>query len=88
MLGACAIVNLNCLRLMNEHTAAALSYGIYKSAPERPIGGVGHRTTPRRRQEGAPIGNLYDLTVQAILLSLRTRPASRTAASTATRISV
>ena len=32
MLGACAIVNLNCLRLMNEHTAAALSYGIYKSA--------------------------------------------------------
>ncbi|CAK4068484.1 unnamed protein product [Aphanomyces euteiches] len=31
MLNACKIAGLNCLRLMNEHTAVALSYGIYKS---------------------------------------------------------
>jgi molecular chaperone DnaK (HSP70) len=32
MLNACKIAGMNCLRLMNEHTAVALSYGIYKSA--------------------------------------------------------
>mmetsp|Transcript_47153 Transcript_47153/g.102623 ORF Transcript_47153/g.102623 Transcript_47153/m.102623 type:complete len:981 (-) Transcript_47153:258-3200(-) len=31
MLDACAIQGLNCLRLMNEHTAVALGYGIYRS---------------------------------------------------------
>ncbi|KAF0693931.1 Aste57867_15151 [Aphanomyces stellatus] len=31
MLNACKIAGLNCLRLMNEHTAVALGYGIYKS---------------------------------------------------------
>lgn len=30
MLDACHLVNLNCLRLMNDTTAAALAYGIYK----------------------------------------------------------
>lgn len=29
---ACAIGGVNCLRLMHEHTATALAYGIYKSA--------------------------------------------------------
>merc|ERR1719502_2377640 len=31
MLDACSIAGLNCLRLMNDSTAAALSYGIYKT---------------------------------------------------------
>merc|ERR1719460_3370172 len=31
MLDAAAIAGLNCLRLMNDTTAAALSYGIYKT---------------------------------------------------------
>ncbi|OQR93353.1 heat shock protein belonging to the HSP70 family [Achlya hypogyna] len=31
MLSATKIAGMNCLRLMNEHTAVALSYGIYKS---------------------------------------------------------
>jgi len=31
LLDACAIQGLNCLRLMNEHTAVALGYGIYRS---------------------------------------------------------
>ncbi|OQS03940.1 heat shock protein belonging to the HSP70 family [Thraustotheca clavata] len=31
MLNAAKIAGMNCLRLMNEHTAVALSYGIYKS---------------------------------------------------------
>ncbi|EQC39058.1 hypothetical protein SDRG_03266 [Saprolegnia diclina VS20] len=31
MLSASKIAGMNCLRLMNEHTAVALSYGIYKS---------------------------------------------------------
>lgn len=30
MLDACQMANLNCLRLMNDTTAAALAYGIYK----------------------------------------------------------
>ena len=30
MLDACQLANLNCLRLMNDTTAAALAYGIYK----------------------------------------------------------
>lgn len=29
---ACAIGGVNCLRLIHEHTATALAYGIYKSA--------------------------------------------------------
>ena len=61
--------------------------GARTTTGERPIDGAGHRTTPRRRREGAPIGNLYDLAEPAILLNLRTRPASRRAASTASRIS-
>ncbi|KAG7385490.1 Heat shock 70 kDa protein 4L [Phytophthora pseudosyringae] len=32
LLNATNIAGLNCLRLMNEHTAIALAYGIYKSA--------------------------------------------------------
>lgn len=32
MLNACKIAGVNCLRLLNEHTAVALAYGIYKSA--------------------------------------------------------
>ncbi|CAI5742945.1 unnamed protein product [Peronospora destructor] len=32
LLNATKIAGLNCLRLMNEHTAIALAYGIYKSA--------------------------------------------------------
>lgn len=32
LLNAAKIANLNCLRLINEHTAIALAYGIYKSA--------------------------------------------------------
>ncbi|CAM9352873.1 unnamed protein product [Pylaiella littoralis] len=32
MANACAIGGVNCLRLMHEHTATALAYGIYKSA--------------------------------------------------------
>lgn len=32
ILNACEIADLNCLKLMNESTAVALSYGIYKSA--------------------------------------------------------
>jgi len=32
MLSAAKIAGINCLRLMNEHTAVALAYGIYKSA--------------------------------------------------------
>mmetsp|Transcript_28339 Transcript_28339/g.91800 ORF Transcript_28339/g.91800 Transcript_28339/m.91800 type:complete len:650 (+) Transcript_28339:49-1998(+) len=32
MLDACSIAGVNCLRLMNDTTAAALEYGIYKSA--------------------------------------------------------
>jgi heat shock protein 4 len=32
VLDACAIVGLNCLKVVNETTAIALSYGIYKSA--------------------------------------------------------
>merc|ERR1719271_2208021 len=31
MLDAASIAGLNCLRLMNDSTAAALSYGIYKT---------------------------------------------------------
>eukprot|EP00392_Amoebophrya_sp_AT5.2_P006252 g6262.t1 len=31
MLDAAAIAGLNCLRLMNEHTATALAYGIYRT---------------------------------------------------------
>lgn len=32
LLNACKVAGLNCLRLLNEHTAIALAYGIYKSA--------------------------------------------------------
>lgn len=32
VLAACEIANVNCLKVMNEGTAIALSYGIYKSA--------------------------------------------------------
>jgi heat shock protein 4 len=32
LLNAAKIANVNCLRLINEHTAIALAYGIYKSA--------------------------------------------------------
>ncbi|TMW58731.1 hypothetical protein Poli38472_010290 [Pythium oligandrum] len=32
LLNSCKIAGLNCLRLLNEHTAVALAYGIYKSA--------------------------------------------------------
>lgn len=32
LLSSCKIAGLNCLRLINEHTAIALAYGIYKSA--------------------------------------------------------
>lgn len=32
MMSACAIGGVNCLRLIHEHTATALAYGIYKSA--------------------------------------------------------
>ncbi|CCI46709.1 unnamed protein product [Albugo candida] len=32
LLNSCQIAGLNCLRLINEHTAVALAYGIYKSA--------------------------------------------------------
>lgn len=31
VLDACSIVNLNCLRLMHQHTATALDYGIYRA---------------------------------------------------------
>ncbi|CAM9320236.1 unnamed protein product [Ascophyllum nodosum] len=32
MMNACSVAGVNCLRLMHEHTATALAYGIYKSA--------------------------------------------------------
>jgi heat shock protein 4 len=32
LLNSCKIAGMNCLRLLNEHTAIALAYGIYKSA--------------------------------------------------------
>ncbi|RHY21736.1 hypothetical protein DYB36_011562, partial [Aphanomyces astaci] len=41
MLNASKIAGLNCLRLMNEHTAVALGYGIYKS-----VRNLFHETNP------------------------------------------
>uniref|UniRef100_A0AAV1VB66 Heat shock protein 70 n=1 Tax=Peronospora matthiolae TaxID=2874970 RepID=A0AAV1VB66_9STRA len=42
LLNASKIAGLNCLRLMNEHTAIALAYGIYKSARN-----LFHETVPQ-----------------------------------------
>ncbi|CAN0193287.1 unnamed protein product, partial [Discosporangium mesarthrocarpum] len=41
MVDACKVGGINCLRLMHEHTATALAYGIYKSAK-----GLFHSTEP------------------------------------------
>lgn len=43
ILNACAIAELNCLKVVNEGTAIALSYGIYKSAK-----GLFHESEPTR----------------------------------------
>jgi heat shock protein 4 len=43
VLNACAIAELNCLKVVNEGTAIALSYGIYKSAK-----GLFHESEPTR----------------------------------------
>lgn len=40
---ACSVAGVNCLRLIHEHTATALAYGIYKSAKgefHEKVGGV------------------------------------------------
>jgi heat shock protein 4 len=43
VLNACSIAELNCLKVVNEGTAIALSYGIYKSAK-----GLFHESEPTR----------------------------------------
>lgn len=62
MLNAASIAGLNCLRLINENTATALAYGIYKTdlpdteAVNVAFVDVGHSATQVRVLDGHQLG--------------------------------